>query len=96
MSPVKHLETQIDNGGIQADQFVLESKLPLPGVDLTTAPLKEFQKYKLIQFPGTMFVGIGQSGMGGGTNTQMFELTFTASETPGNLTERVCSPQLAE
>ena len=43
-----------------------------------------------------MFVGVSQSGMTGGANAQMFELTFTASQTSGNLPERVGSPQLAE
>jgi hypothetical protein len=96
MSPVKHLQTQIDNRGIHADQSILEPKLPLPDADLTPASIKEFHKDKLIKFPRAMLIGIGQSGMAGRPDTQMFEFTFTASQTSGNLPERMGSPQLAE
>ena len=40
MSPVEHRQTQIDHGGIHADQFVLEPELLLPETNLTPASLK--------------------------------------------------------
>ncbi len=95
-SPVEHLETQIDNGGIHADQFVLEPKLPFPDVDLTSASIIESQKDKLVKFPRTMLIGISQSGMAGRSDTQMLEFTFAASQTSRNLSERIGPSQLAE
>ncbi len=96
MSPVKHLQTQIDNGGIQANQFVLKAKPLLPDIALRLAPIKKFQKDILIKFPGTMFVGVSQSGMTGSTDAKVFELAFATAETAANLAEGIGPPQLTE
>ena len=96
LGPIKHLQTQIDGGRIQADQFVFKPELLLPDFDLNPAPAKEFQKDMLIKFPGTMFVGISQGGMTRSADAQVFEFAFATSETSGNLPEGIGPPQLTE
>jgi hypothetical protein len=95
MRPVKHAHTQIDGGGIKANQFILEPEL-LSSSSLQAATFQEFEKDLLIEFPGTMLVGIGQSGTIGSGDGQMFELALTASQAPGNLPQGMSSAQLTE
>jgi hypothetical protein len=94
--PIKHFQAQINRARIHADQFVLEPEFPLSDFDLNPAPVKEFDKDTLIQLPGAVPVGIGQSGMARSRNAQMFQLPLTASKPPSNLTEGMSPTQLAE
>ena len=96
LGPIKHLQTQINGGRIHADQFVFEPELFLPDFDLNPASVKEFKKDMLIQFPGTMLVGIGQGGMARSRNAQMLQLPLAASKASGNLTEGMSAAQLAK
>jgi hypothetical protein len=96
LRPIKHFQTQIDGTGIHADQFVLKPKLPLADFDLNPAPVKEFDKDMLIQLPGAVPVGIGQSGMARSCNTQMSQLPLAASKASGNLSQGMGPTQLAE
>jgi hypothetical protein len=79
-SPVIYLKAQIDIRRIQANQINFESELPLYENDLILAAFQEFQKDKRVEFPGTMLVGIRKGGMTGGTDTQVLEFAFAASE----------------
>jgi hypothetical protein len=95
MSPVKHPETQINNGRIHTDQFVLKPKLFLSD-NLHPTSVKEVQKDMLIEFPGTVLVSIGQGRMTGSGNPKVLEFAFTASQPPADLSEGMGATQLTE
>ena len=59
MSPVKQTEGKIDDGGIQADQFVLKPELLLPD---PLEAMEENQEEFLIEGPGAVFDRVGQGG----------------------------------
>jgi len=65
-------------------------------MNLTAASLQELEEYRLVEFPGAVFIGIGQGGPAGGSDSQMLQFSLTASQPPGDLPERVGSSQLAE
>src|SRR5512139_2402854 len=88
LGPIKHFQAQINGARIHADQFVLKPKRFLPN-DLDTASVKELKEHLVIQFPGTVFIGIRQGGMRRSSNAQMPQLPFTASKASANLTERM-------
>jgi len=96
LGPIKHFQAQINGARIHADQFVLEPEFPLSDFDLNPAAIKEFDKDALVQLPGAVSVGIGQSGMARSRNAQMFQLSLAASKASGNLTEGMGPTQLAE
>jgi hypothetical protein len=96
LSPIKHLQTQINGTGIHANQFVLEPELPLSDFDLNPATVKEFDKDMLIQFPRAVLVGISQGRMAWSSNAQMLQLPLAASKASRNLTEGMGPAQLAE
>jgi len=93
--PVEHRQAEIDRGGVQADQLVLESEL-LPCSHLHPTALEELEEDLFIKLPGAMLVGIGQGGPAGSGDAQMLELPFTASEPSGDLSEGMGSAQLAK
>jgi hypothetical protein len=93
--PVKETDTEVNDGGIEADQFVLKPEF-LFGLDLTLALFEELHKDSLIELPGPVLIGISQSGTTGGTDAQMFQFAFTASQPSGNLPKRMSSTQLTE
>jgi hypothetical protein len=95
VSPVKHLQTQINDGRIHTDQLVLKPKLFLSD-HLDTASIKEFQEDLLIEFPGAVLIGISQGGMTGGTNSKMFQFALATSETSCNLSEGMGPTQLTK
>jgi hypothetical protein len=96
LGPIEHFQAQINGARIHADQFVLEPELSLSDFDLNPAPVKEFHKDLLIELPGTVLVGIRQSGMARSSNVQMFQLPLAATKASGNLTEGMGPAQLAE
>jgi len=95
LGPIKHLLTQVDGRRIHADQFVFKTKRFFAN-PLATTPIEELKKYPLIKLPGTMLVGVPQSGMPGSRDTQVFQFPFAASKTSGNLPERMSAAQLAK
>jgi hypothetical protein len=96
MGPIKHLQTEINDGGIHPDQSILESKLLFPNLHLNPTAIKEPQEELLIEFPGTMFIGIGQGRMRGSSDPQMPKLPFTTSKASTNLTKRMGTSQLTK
>ena len=70
VSPVKRLQTQIDNGGIQADRRVFKAKFTFTGVSLAAETSQEIEEDHLIQLPGTVLVGTSQGGMTGSADTR--------------------------
>ena len=74
--------TEINDGRIHPNQPILESKLLLSHLDLNLTPIKEFPKDFLVEFPGTVLIGIGQGRMGRSGNSQMPQLPFTTPKPP--------------
>jgi hypothetical protein len=93
--PVKHAQAQINRGGVETNQFVLEPEL-LPSSYLHPTAFEQLEKNLLIKLPGTMLVGIGEGGSLGGGDSQMFQFALTASKTSGNFSEGMGSAQLTE
>ena len=93
--PVIHGQTQINRRGIQAQQFILEPEFPLP-IDLAPACLVQGKEELLVQFPGTMFIGLRQSRTIRYGHPEMLQLAFTAPESVRNFPQRMGSPQLIE
>jgi hypothetical protein len=93
--PVKEADTEINDGGIQTDQFILKPEF-LSDLDLTLAPFEELHKDSLVELPGSVLIGISQSRTTGSTDAQMFQFAFTASQPSGNLSKRMGSAQLTE
>src|ERR1022692_3386518 len=69
LRPVEHRCTQRDGARIQAEQSVLEAKLPLLLARLASRCAltlrQKLVKDRLIQLPRSVFVGVGQSRAGG-------------------------------
>jgi hypothetical protein len=93
--PVKEADTEVNDGGIETNQFVLKPKF-LFGLDLTLASFEELHKDSLVELPGPMLIGISQGGTTGGGDAQMFQFAFTAPQPSSNLPKRMGSTQLTE
>jgi hypothetical protein len=93
--PIKEADTEVNDGGIEADQFVLKPELFLD-LYLALAFFEELHKDSLVELPGPVLIGISQSGTTGGADAQMFQFAFTASQPSGNLPKRMGSAQLTE
>jgi hypothetical protein len=96
LGPIKHFQAQINGRRVHADQFVFKPELLLSDFDLKPAPVKEFDKDLLIEFPRTVLIGISQGGMARSRNAQMFQLPLTASKPSGNFAQGMGTAQLAE
>jgi hypothetical protein len=84
--PVKDAQAQIDRGGVQTNQFVLKPKfLSLSG--LHPAAFEQLKENFLIEFPGTVFIGISQGGAIGRSDAQMFQFPLAASQPSDDLSE---------
>lgn len=73
LCPVKHAHGQVEQGGVQAEQFVFKPKILSKAVSFS-ATLQHQEEHPLIEFPGAMFIGIGQVRALGGCHTPMGEL----------------------
>jgi hypothetical protein len=95
MSPVKETEGKIDDGGIQADQFVFKPELFVPD-SLPLEAMEENQEEFLIEGPGAVFVRVGEGGAVRGGNAQVFQFALTTSETSDDFPEGMGSTQMTE
>ena len=95
MSPVKKTDGKIDDGGIQADKFVLKPEFFLAD-SLVLEAMEKHQEEFLIERPGAVFVRVGEGGAVGGGNAQVFQFALTTSEASDNLPEGVGSAQMTE
>ena len=95
LCPVIHGEAQIDDGRIDADQFVLETELFLAhrfGGDRLEQAVEDL----LEQFPRTMTVGAGQRRARRRLDTQVGEFALTTLQPALDLPQGVGATQLAE
>ena len=58
LGPIKETGAKLNHRGVQTEELVLESKLPLAKIQLP-ALAQELVKYLLVQLPRAVFVGIG-------------------------------------
>jgi hypothetical protein len=95
MSPVKETEGEIDDGRIQADEFVFKAELFLPD-SLVLEAMEQNKEEFLIEGPGAVFVRVGEGGAIGGGNAQVLQFALTTSEASGDLAEGMGSAQMTE
>jgi len=62
--PIKESGTKVDDGGVKAEELVLEAELLSRGNGPALA--KKLIKHFLIELPGPFLISIGQRGPGGG------------------------------
>jgi hypothetical protein len=97
MGPVKGLQTQINHGGIQTPQRILEAKLlsfrACQGLSLRQNLIKQ----GLIELPRTMGIGISQRrSLRSRFHPQMSHFSQGRCQTTANLPQRMCRPHLAK
>ena len=95
--PIVQAEAEVDDGGVERDQCVLEAKRPLA---LRRQPLAAGQKLLedgLIKLPGPMSVGVRERATRrSGFQTQVLQLPFGSGQPLGDLAQAVRAPQLAK
>ena len=97
MSPVKQLCAQIDDGRVQTQQRILETKSSLAtpfGLSQTT--IQQAVKNLFVQLPGSMLIGIAEGGALGRSDSKMMQFSFTASQTSADLPQAMSTAQLAK
>src|SRR5262245_12723138 len=96
LRPVKNTDAQVDHRGVQTDQLVFKAEL-LFERSLFVAALQQSKEKFLVQFPGSMFVGVGQRRtVRRFINPQMRQFPFATRKPVANLSQRVGTSQLAE
>ena len=97
MRPIVELQAEINDAGVEADQLVLEAEFRLSRIGQSPAALQQLEEDGLIEFPGAMLVGIGQSGFRWSlAQAQMLQLTLRGGQSLGDFTQAVRPSQLAE
>ena len=97
VSPGKQAETEVDGGGVEAEQLVLEAKLLLFARALAAAEVQQMKEGLLIKLPGTVGIGIGKSALGrGSTQSQVTELAAGDGQSVADLPQALGLGQLAE
>jgi len=95
LRPVEHAGAEFDQGGIQAQQLVLETESMRAG-DFAAAA-QQLIKHAAIQLPGPMFVGIRQGRtLGRVGQPQVPQLAFAGSQTAADLAQRLRPSQVTE
>src|SRR5258708_14607098 len=93
LGPIKHGGAEIDDRGVQAQQGILESELPLlPRSWLAgrqdLALRQQLLKDRLLQLPRPMFVGVGQRGASRSRwQTQVPKFSFTRGQASADFTQ---------
>ena len=64
--PWKQAETEVDSGGVEAEQLVLEAELLIFAGALAAAEVPQMEKGILIKLPGTVGIGVGERALGRG------------------------------
>jgi hypothetical protein len=93
--PVKQSDGQVNDRRIHAHEFILKAELFLSS-NFALASLEQLEEDDLIELPGAMFIGIGQGGMAGSGDAQVFQFSFAAPQPSSDFPERMGPPQLAE
>jgi len=88
VGPGKQAQTKVNCGGIETEQFVLETEFLLFDGALAAAEVSQMKEDVLIKFPGTVGINIGQCAFGrGGTQSQMTQFTAGYGKSVANLSQ---------
>ena len=97
VSPGKQAETEVDGGGVEAEQLVLEAKPLLFARALAAAEVPQMKEGLLIELPGTVGIGVGKRALGGGsTQSQVTELTAGDGQSIADLPQALGLGELTE
>ncbi len=95
LRPVEDAGAEFDQGGVQAQQSVLEAEAMRTGSFAAAA--QQLIKHGAVQLPGPMLVGIGQGGaLGRIGQTQVPQLAFAGGQSAANLAQGLRPPQVTE
>ena len=97
ISPRKHAQTEVDGGGVDTEQLVLEAKLLLFTRTLATAEIPQMKEGILIKLPGSVGIGVGKCAPGGGgEQSQVTELAAGDGQAVADLSQALGLGKLAE
>ena len=95
VGPVEDTGAEFDQGGVQAQQLVLEAESMRASGFAATA--QQLIKHGAVQLPRPMFVGIGQGGaLGRIGQSQVPQLAFAGGQSAADLAQRLRPPQVTE
>src|ERR1022692_1865316 len=95
LRPVEDAGAEFDQGGVQAQQSVLEAEAMRTGSFAAAA--QQLIKHGAVQLPGPMLVGIGQGGaLGRIGQPQVPQLAFAGGQSAANLAQGLRPPQVTE
>ena len=95
LCPVEDAGAEFDQGGVQAQQFVLEAEAMRAGSFVAAA--QQLIKHGTVQLPRPMLIGIGQGGaLGRIGQPQVPQLAFAGGQSAANLAQGLRPPQVTE
>ncbi len=92
--PLEDLSAEINDGGVERHQLVLEPKLLLARNG--PAAVQQVIEHLLVELPRPVLVGVGQRRALGHRDPQMGQLALTARQPSADLAYRVRAPELAK
>jgi len=97
ISPGKHAETEVDYGGIEAEQLILEAKLFLFTGALAVAEISQMEEGILVKLPWSMGAGVGKRALGGGNaQSQVTKLAACDGQSVADLPQALGLSELTE
>ena len=97
VSPGEQAEAEVDGGGVEAEQLVLEAKLLLFTGALAAAEVPQIEEGILIKLPGTVGIGVGKCALGGGgAQSQVTELAAGDGQSVADLSQALGLGELTE
>ena len=97
ISPGKHAQTEVNDGGVDTEQLVLEAKLLLFARALAAAEVPQMKESILIKLPWSVGVSVGKrTPGGGGEQSQVTELATGDGQAVADLSQALGLGKLAE
>jgi hypothetical protein len=97
VSPRKQAKTEVDGGGVEAEQLILEAKLLLFARALAAAEVPQMKESILIKLPGTVGIGVGKCALGrGSAQSQVTELAAGDGQSVADLSQALGLGELTE
>src|SRR4030043_2431970 len=97
VSPGKETQAQVNDSGVERQQFILEFEAPFLYIGSSPALFQHQQEQILIDFPGSVFVGVAKCRFTGRLlHSQVFEFTKAALQSIADFPQRMGLRQLTE